>query len=69
MTMTPQWAAISTAVLVLIQPKFDGVKISVLQFIRSPPDSPDGKLEQDREETRWINRMSSIVPRGLNLLD
>ena len=49
--------------------KFDGVKISVLQFIRSPPDSRDGKLERDREENRWINRMSSIVPRGLNLLD
>ena len=49
--------------------KFDGVKISVLHSIRSPPDSRDGKLERDREEKRWINRMSSIVPRGLNLLD
>ena len=49
--------------------KFDGMEISVLQFMRSPPDSRDGKLEWDQEEKRWINRICSIVPRGLNLLD
>ena len=49
--------------------KFEGLQISVLQFIRSPPDSRNGKTERDKEEKRWINRLSSIVPRGLNLLD
>ena len=49
--------------------KFQGVQISVLQFIRSPADSKDGRAERDLEEKCWINRISSIVPRGLNLLD
>ena len=49
--------------------KFLGLEISVLQFIRNPPDSKAGKIERDMEEKRWINRISSIVPRGLNLLD
>ena len=26
-------------------------------------------IQRDKEEKRWINRMSNIVPRGLNLLD
>ena len=49
--------------------KFDGLEISVLQFLGNLPDNRDGKLERDQDEKRWNNRVSSIVPRGLNLLD
>ena len=47
----------------------DGLQISVLSFIRSPPDTKAGQSERDMEEKRWIHRLSSVVPRGLNLLD
>ena len=49
--------------------KFEGLVISVLCFIRSPPDTKSGQTERDMEEKRWIHRLSSVVPRGLNLLD
>ena len=49
--------------------KFDGVNISILSFIRAPPDTKAGQAERDKEEKRWIHRLSSVVPRGLNLLD
>ena len=49
--------------------KTDGLIISVLSFIRSPPDTKAGQTERDVEEKRWIHRLSSVVPRGLNLLD
>ena len=53
-----------------LQPaKFEGLHISILSFIRSPPDTKAGQAEWDKEEKRWIHRLSSIVPRGLNLLD
>ena len=39
------------------------------RFIRSPPDTKPGQTERDTEEKRWIYRLSSVVPRGLNLLD
>ena len=49
--------------------KFDGLSISVLCFIRSPPDTKSGQVERDMEEKCWIHHLSSVVPRGLNLLD
>ena len=49
--------------------KTDGLQISVLSFIRSPPDTKAGQTERDMEEKRWIHPVSSVVPRGLNLLD
>ena len=53
-----------------LQPaKFEGVHISVLSFIRAPPDTKAGQAERDKEEKRWIHRLSSVVPRGLNLSD
>ena len=48
---------------------FEGLNISILSFIRAPPDTKSGQAERDREEKRWIHRLSSVVPRGLNLLD
>ena len=49
--------------------KTEGLCISVLSFIRSPPDTKSAQIERDMEEKRWIHRLSSVVPRGLNLLD
>ena len=48
---------------------FEGLSISILSFIRAPPDTKAGRAERDKEEKRWIHRLSSVVPRGLNLLD
>ena len=49
--------------------KFDSLSISILSFIRAPPDTKAGQAERDMELKRWIHRLSSVVPRGLNLLD
>ena len=49
--------------------KTDSLSISILSFIQAPPDSKVGQTERDMEERRWIHRLSSVVPRGLNLLD
>ena len=52
---------------------FEGFEISVLHFVQSPSDSTGGggggQTERDREEKRWINRLMSVVPRGLHLMD
>ena len=48
---------------------FEGFEISVLYFVLSPADSKAGQTERDQEERRWMNRLMSIVPRGLNLMD
>ena len=47
--------------------KFEGLSISVLSFIRAPPDTKAGQAERDMEEKRWIHRLSRVCPRGLNL--
>ena len=47
----------------------DGLNISFLSFIRSPPDTKAGQTERDMEEKHWIYRLSSVIPKGLNLLD
>ena len=44
-------------------------EISVLQFMRSPADSQSGQIERDIEERRWIHRLATVVPQGLNLMD
>ena len=48
---------------------FEGFEISILHFVQSPANSQAGQTERDREEKRWINRLMSVVPRGLNLMD
>ena len=48
---------------------FEGFEISVLHFVQCPANSQAGQTERDREEKRWINRLMSGVPRGLNLMD
>ena len=40
-----------------------------LNFIHAPPNSRASQDLRDIEEKRWIHRLASVVPRGLNLLD
>ena len=49
--------------------KFKGMEISILTFLHPPPNSKASQELRDKEEKRWIHRLSSVVPRGLNLLD
>ena len=48
---------------------FDGLEISLLSFIKNPANSRSGQVERDREEKRWIHRLATGVPKGLNLMD
>ena len=48
---------------------FEGLQISILSFIKNPSSSRAGQLERDREEKRWIHRLATSVPQGLNLMD
>ena len=48
---------------------FAGLNISVISFIPSPPESYTAKQHRDREEKRWMLRLSTITPLGLNLMD
>ena len=52
-----------------IPSRWQGFDITVLSFIKSPPRSPAGILELNLEERRWMHRLCSITPNGLNLLD
>ena len=47
----------------------EGPSISILSFINHSPTSPEGAEERNREERRWMHRLCSITPKGLNLLD
>ena len=47
---------------------FDGVIINAISFIPSHPDSRDAKNQRDREEKRWMHRLQTITPQGLNLM-
>ena len=47
----------------------DSMNITVISFIPSHPDSRDAKMHRDREEKRWMHRLQSIMPKGLNLMD
>ena len=48
---------------------FDGIRITILSFMRNPPDSNMSQGERYLEEKRWMHRLASIVPKGLNLMD
>ena len=48
---------------------FDGIRISILSFMHHPSDTTSSQRERDREEKRWMQRLSSIVPKGVNLMD
>ena len=48
---------------------FDGIRISILSFMHHPSDTTSSQRERDIEEKRWMQRLSSIVPKGLNLMD
>ena len=43
--------------------------ISILSFIPSPPESVESKINRDKEEKRWMRRLTTIMPAGLNLMD
>ena len=54
---------------ILYTGKFLGMEISILSFLHPPPSSRASQELRDKEEKPWIHRLSSVVPRGLNLLD
>ena len=43
--------------------------ITILSFIPAPPDTVESKLHRDKEEKRWMHRLTTIMPSGLNLMD
>ena len=48
--------------------KFESLSISILSFLCAPLDTKACQAERDKEEKRWIHRLSGVVPRCLNLL-
>ena len=44
---------------------FDGIRISILSFMHHPPSTAASQRERDMEEKRWMQRLSSIVPKVL----
>ena len=49
--------------------KWQCISISVLHLIKTTSDSLEGRWDRDREERRWIARLKTLVPKGLNILD
>ena len=47
----------------------DDVQIFVLEFIRAPNESPASQRIRDEAEKKWIHRLASIAPLGLNSAD
>ena len=43
--------------------------ITKTSFIKSPPDSYISKHQRDREKKRWMRRLTTVMPSGLNLID
>ena len=43
--------------------------ITTTSFIKTPPECHTSKLSRDREEKRWMRRLMTIMPSGLNLMD
>ena len=50
-------------------PKLDVVEIYILKFIKADPDSARAKLLRDQHELKWIHRLRSALPFGLNSMD
>ncbi len=50
-------------------PKLDAAEIYVLKFIKANPDSDRAKTLRDEHELRWIHRLRSALPYGLNSMD
>jgi hypothetical protein len=45
------------------------IHIHVLEFIKAPSKSPPGQLCRDQEERKWIFRLQTLSPHGLNTVD
>jgi hypothetical protein len=45
------------------------VQITVLEFIKKPPRSPEAAKIRDRVEKRWIHLLRCPAPQGLNMFD
>ena len=45
------------------------MQISVLEFIKKPPRSPEASIIRDRVEKRWIHLLRCPAPQGLNIFD
>ena len=43
------------------------IKIHILEFIRAPPSSLKAQELRDTVERKWITRLNTLVPHGLNL--
>ena len=46
-----------------------GMITSVVSFIRAHPDTTESRHSWNREAKRWMHRLGSITPNGLNLMD
>jgi len=47
----------------------EDMQIHILSFIRQPPESSQSISARNKIELAWINRMNTIAPLGLNILD
>ena len=56
-------------ILNMSNPKTPKFNITILSFIKSPPDSVESRIHRDWEERRWMHRLTTIMPSGLNLMD
>ena len=47
----------------------DDISITILDFIRAPPDTELAKIMRDQMELKRIHRLSTVLPFGLNTMD
>ena len=45
------------------------IEITVLEFIKKPPRSPEASIIRDRVEKRWIHLLRCPAPQELNIFD
>ena len=45
----------------------DDVRITILEFIKMPPRSPQASLIRHRVESKWTHVLRTLAPQGLNL--
>jgi len=45
----------------------DDVRITILEFIRMPPRSPQAAIIRQRVERNWTHTLRTLAPQGLNL--